>query len=161
MVPTKNVPAPSMPAPPPPRQRELHPAAADAVATYSQVWHENDRLLSENARLTQDNEVLRRTDAEKTAMISDLRRAVEETQRSADERVHKVETHHRDRLAESEKAKERYLRFAVSISERLRAAGDDIAAAHESAMEMANKSLDQTISELEVGMSKMLLPQKE
>src|SRR5215831_5544870 len=108
---------PMMPSTPPP-PRELHPAAADAVARYSRVWEENDRLAADNVRLTQDNEVLKRIDAEKTALISDLRRQLEDTQQKADDRVHRTETHFRERLAESERIKERYLRFAVSISER-------------------------------------------
>jgi hypothetical protein len=120
------------------RPRELHPAAAEAVARYNQVWEENDRLAAESAKLTGENEILRRVDAEKTALISDLRRTVEETQRGSDERLAKAENHFRQRLAESERAKERYLRYAVSISERLKACGDQIAAAHETAMEMAS-----------------------
>jgi hypothetical protein len=120
------------------RPRELHPAAAEAVARYNQVWEENDRLAAENAKLSGENEILRRVDAEKTALISDLRRTVEETQRGSDERLAKAESHFRARLAESERAKERYLRYAVSISERLKACGDQIAAAHDTAMEMAS-----------------------
>jgi hypothetical protein len=163
MVPTKTTPVPSMPPPPQrPRPRELHPAAADTIEKIHLVWEENERLSNENIRLSQDNEVLKRTDVEKTSIISDLRRQIEEAQRTGDERLEKSETHFRERLAESERSKERYLRFAVTISERLKAAGDDIAAAHESAMEMAHKSsLDQTVSELDAGIAKMIQQQKE
>jgi len=146
--------------PQPQSSRELHPEAADTIDRIYHVWDENKKLIIDNDRLTKDNEVLKRVDAEKTALISDLRRQIEETQQASDKRVHDTETHFRERLAESEKAKERYLRYAVSISERLKAAGDDIAAAHDAAMDMAGKSLDQTISEIETGMSR-IIQQKE
>jgi ribosomal protein L16 Arg81 hydroxylase len=120
-----------------PTKRDLHPAARDAVARYSEVWDENDRLTGEAVQLRGENEVLRRVDAEKTALISDLRRTLEESQRVTDQRVAKLEQDCRHRVAESERAKERYLRFAVAISERLKVCGDQIAAAHDSAMEMA------------------------
>jgi len=142
------------------RPRELHPAAADTIERIHLVWEENDKLRAENNQLTKDNEVLKRVDAEKTKLISDLRQQLDNTQKTTDIRVQDVETHFRERLAESERAKERYLRYAVSISERLKAAGDDITAAHEAAMDMAGKSLDQTISEIETGMAKMV-QQKE
>ena len=52
----------------------------------------------------------------------------------------KAETHLRERLAEAERNKERYLRYAVSISERLKSCGENIAAAHDIAMDMAQSS---------------------
>ena len=120
------------------RPRELHPAAAEAVARYSAVWDENEKLTAAITKLQNDNEILRRVDAEKTALISDLRRNLEETQRTSDDRVQRVELHFRDRLGQAERSKERYLRYAVAISERLKACGDQIAEAHASAMDMAN-----------------------
>jgi len=132
-----------------PQARELHPAARDAISRYSAVFDENDRLIEENAKLKGDNEVLRRVDAEKTALLSTLRQNLEEAQRAADERVQKTEAHFRERLADAERAKERYLRYAVTISERLKACGDQIAAAHDIAMEMANRPPDPPDKELE------------
>jgi len=119
------------------KRREMHPAAADAVARYSAVFDENELLRNENAELLNANEVLRRVDAEKSAIVADLRRIIDETQRAATEQVRAVEDHYRGRLTETERAKERYLRYAVSIAERLKACGDQIAAAHDTAMKMA------------------------
>jgi hypothetical protein len=115
----------------------LHPAAQDAIDRYSAIFDENDRLLNENKELRSENEMLRRVDAEKTALISDLRRATEESQGRTDLRIVKLEADYRQRIGESERAKERYLRYAVSISERLKACGEQITAAHEAAMDMA------------------------
>jgi hypothetical protein len=131
------------------RSRELHPAAAEAMARYTAVWEENDRLHEHNAKLAKENEVLRKVDAEKTALISDLRRTLEESQRSSDIRVNNVETHYRERLAEAERSKERYLRFAVAISERLEACVEDLSSAHKTAMDMASKIPDRALDEID------------
>jgi hypothetical protein len=135
----QQIPAPLVrpPVPPMPQKRELHPAAQEAVARYSAVWDENEKLAADAAQLRSENEVLRRVDAEKTALISDLRRSLEESQAQTDQRVSKIEEDSRRRVVEAEKAKERYLRYAVSISERLKACGDQIAAAHDIAIDMA------------------------
>ena len=131
--------APNMPIPQRRPQQQLPQAAAEAVARYAEVFEENERLSNECVKLRQENDTLRRVDAEKTALISDLRKAFEESQRTADARLAKAETEARYRLAESERAKERYLRYAVSISERLKTCGDQIAAAHDIAMELAHE----------------------
>jgi hypothetical protein len=131
------------------RPRELHPAAADTIERIHQVWDENERLVAENRTLSGDNEVLRRVDAEKSALISTLRQNLEDAQKTADDRVYKTEAHLRERLAEAERNKERYLRYAVTISERLKACGDQIAAAHDVAMDMASKVPDQQLDEVE------------
>jgi hypothetical protein len=150
---SQKVAAPPVPVPTMQRPRELHPAAAEAVAKYNQVWEENDRLLAENAKLHGENDVLRRVDAEKTALISTLRQNLEDAQKMADDRVLKTEMHLRDRLAESERSKERYLRYAVTISERLKACGDQITAAHDIAMEMGHNVPDQQLNQIEAAIT--------
>jgi DNA-binding ferritin-like protein len=143
------------------RHRELHPAAAEAVARYSAVWDENEKLIAETTKLRSDNEMLHRVDAEKTALISDLRRCLEDSARAADERVARVELHLRERLADAERSKERYLRYAVAIAERLKACGDQITEAHNSAMEMANTTpMDSAEHKIDEEMRKLLDEQK-
>ena len=88
-------------------------------------------LREENAKLQRENEMLRRVDAEKTAIIADLRRNFEASVRASDDRIAMAEAHFRERLAESERNKEIYLRFAVSINERLNSGIDQIMAARE------------------------------
>ena len=75
--------------------------------------------------------MLRRVDAEKTAIIADLRRNFEASVRASDDRIAMAEAHFRERLAESERNKEIYLRFVVSINERLNSGIDQIMAARE------------------------------
>ena len=60
-----------------------------------------------------------------------------DSQHQADERIYKIEEHFRGRLAESERIKERYLRYAVAIAERLKGCADQISKAHSSALELA------------------------
>jgi hypothetical protein len=115
----------------------LHPAAQDAIDRYSAIFDENDRLINEAKELRNENEMLRRVDGEKTALISDLRRMIEDNQHMNDQRIAKLEIDYRQRVTDAERAKERYLRFAVAISERLKVCGDQISAAHETAMDMA------------------------
>ena len=50
---------------------------------------------------------------------------------ASDNRIAMAEAHFRERLAESERNKEIYLRFAVSINERLNSGIDQIMAARE------------------------------
>jgi hypothetical protein len=125
------------------RQRELHPVAAEAMAKYTAVWEENDRLIEENQQLRKDNEALRAIDNEKSVLISNLRDVGQEAQRMSDDRIEKLEMHYRERLAEVERAKESYLRYAVTISERLKIGAENITQAHKIAMEMASKVDDQ------------------
>jgi predicted translin family RNA/ssDNA-binding protein len=117
----------------------MHPAVAETMSRYAEVWDENDKLRDENVQLVKDNEVLQRLDQEKSTLIIDLRRTLEETQRTSDDRLHKAEVHFRERLAEAERAKERYLRYAVSISERIQGCISDLEAAHSTSMEMAHQ----------------------
>jgi hypothetical protein len=126
----------------------MHPAVAETMSRYAEVWDENDRLRDANIQLIKDNEVLQRLDQEKSALIKDLRHTLEETQKTSDERLHKAEVHHRERLTEAERAKERYLRYAVSISERIRGCISDLEAAHSTSMEMANQSSAEIESEI-------------
>lgn len=140
------------------RQRDLHPAAVEAVTRYSQVWDENDRLVQENQRLRNDNEMLQRLDKEKTALINDLRQQIIDLQHRAEERLTRSETYHRERLAEADKSKERYLRYAVSINERLRACIDQIHAAHNLALEMAQKKPQQLEEEINVTVEQLKKP---
>ena len=51
--------------------------------------------------------------------------------RASDDRIAMAEAHFRERLAESERNKEIYLRFVVSINERLNSGIDQIMAARE------------------------------
>lgn len=156
---------PARPAPPPPEaqlpSRELHPAAQEAVARYSAVWDENDRLRADNQRLEGENDVLRKVDAEKSSMLSDLRRTLEETQRAADDRVNRTEAHFRERLVAAELGKERYLRYAVTLSERLKACSEQIAAAHDVAMEMANTKgqLDRVEDDIAAEIARLAKPE--
>jgi len=122
------------------RPREIHPAVTEFHNKYAQVWDENDRLIAENIRLTKENEVLRQLDAEKSALIDSLRKTAEEAHRTTDARMAAQETHFRERVAEAERAKERYLRFAVSMSERVQSCISDLQATHDLAMEMAHGS---------------------
>jgi len=122
------------------RPREVHPAVTEFQNRYAQIWDENDRLVADNTRLTKENEVLRQLDAEKSALIDSLRKTAEETQRTTDARLVAQEAHFRDRVAEAERAKERYLRFAVSMSERVQSCISDLQATHDLAMEMAHGS---------------------
>ena len=121
------------------RPREMHPAVAETLSRYAEVWEENDKLREENSRLQKDNEVLQKLDQEKTALIVDLRKTLDQTQKTSDERLHKAEVHFRERLAEAERAKERYLRYAVSISERIQGCISDLEAAHSISMDMAHQ----------------------
>jgi hypothetical protein len=128
--------------------RKMHPAVAETMSRYAEVWDENDRLHNANVQLIKDNEVLQRLDQEKSALIVDLRHTLEETQKASDERLHKAEAHHRERLAEAERAKERYLRYAVSISERIQGCISDLEAAHSTSMEMAHTPSDKVLDEV-------------
>src|SRR5215467_8100771 len=96
--------------PPQPRSREVHPAVTEFQNRYAQMWDDNEELRASNTRLINENEMLRRLDAEKTALVSSLRQTLEDSQRSTEERLSKQEHHFRERLAEAERAKERYLR---------------------------------------------------
>jgi hypothetical protein len=140
-----------------PRERQLHPAAQAAAAEYSAVWTENDFLRNENQRLKNEIDVARKVDEEKSALISDLRVRVADAQTSADERVDKIETHFRERLADAERAKERYLRYAVGIRERLKACREMITTADAEALEMAHNepaNIDQEIKGIIAGLTK-------
>ena len=86
--------------------------------------------------------MLRRVDAEKTAIIADLRRNFEASVRASDDRIAMAEAHFRERPAESERNKEIYLRFAVSINERLNSGIDQIMAAREIARQLAHETAD-------------------
>jgi hypothetical protein len=86
--------------------------------------------------------MLRRVEAEKTAIIADLRRNFEASVRASDDRIAMAEAHFRERLAESERNKEIYLRFAVSINERLNSGIDQIMAAREIARQLAHETAD-------------------
>ena len=86
--------------------------------------------------------MLRRVDAEKTAIIADLRRNFEASVRASDDRIAMAEAHFRERLAESERNKEIYLRFTVSINERLNSGIDQIIAAREIARQLARETAD-------------------
>src|SRR5262245_28042247 len=149
---------PPVPAKPTPVQpRELHPAAQAAAAQYSAVWEENDILRAENQRLKNEVEVARNLDAEKTALLSNLRQQLDDAQRHGDERVYQIEAHFRDRLAQAERSKERYLRYAVGISERLKVCADQIAEAHAGAMEMANTApLDAAEQKIEAEVKELI-----
>jgi hypothetical protein len=125
------------------QRRELHPAAAEAAARYSQVWEENDSLRAENNRLRNELDVARNLDVEKTALLSDLRQTLADSQARNDDRMYKIEAHFRERLAESERNKERYLRYATAIAERLKGITDQIVAAHSAAMDMASAEHEQ------------------
>jgi regulator of replication initiation timing len=119
------------------RPREVHPAVTEFQNRYAQVWEENDRLREENAKLRADNEVLRRVDAEKTAIISDLRRNFEESVRASDDRIGMAEAHFHDRLAAAERDRETYRRYACGIAERIKGCVEQLGAAHDAAMDMA------------------------
>ena len=56
-------------------------------------------LREENAKLQSENEMLRRVDAEETAIIADLRRNFEASVRASDDRIAMAEAHFRERLA--------------------------------------------------------------
>ena len=127
------------------RPKEMHPAVAEAMGRYAAIWEENDELRAENGKLQQENDVLRKLDQEKSALIDSLRSGIAEAQKVTDQRLSAQETHYRERLAEAERAKERYLRFAVSMSERVESCMSDLQATHDLAMEMAH----QTPSEIE------------
>jgi hypothetical protein len=147
------------PAPPPSmvQPRELHPAAKAAAAQYSAVWEENDILRAENQRLKNEIDVARNLDIEKTAMLSDMRARLDEAGRSADDRVAKVELHYRDRLAEAERAKERYLRYAVGIGERIKGCLEQLAGAHAHAMDMADSTpIDAAVHKIDAAMKEMV-----
>ena len=122
------------------RSREMHPAVQEAMGRYAQIWEENDKLRDENARLAHENDVLRKLDIEKSGLIDSLRAGIAEGQKVTDQRLGTQETHYRERLAEAERAKERYLRFAVSMSERVQSCISDLKATHDLAMEMAHQN---------------------
>jgi hypothetical protein len=127
----------------------MHPAVQEAMGRYAAIWEENDELRVENGKLAKDNEVLRKLDQEKTALIASLRATLEEAQKTTDARLSKQEAHFRERLAEVERAKERYLRYAVGISERLQACISDLQAANEAAMDMARHPGDDALDEVQ------------
>jgi hypothetical protein len=97
-----------MPQQPAPQARALHPAAAEAAATYSQMCEDLDRAVNEANALRTDNEVLRRQCAE-------LARSVD-YERSQ---------------------KERYLRYSVKVKQRLGDIADDVAKANAEAIDAA------------------------
>src|SRR5215467_9287203 len=111
------------------RPREVHPAVTEFQNRYAQIWDENDRLREDNVRLSHENDVLRKLDVEKSGLIDSLRTALTEAQRTTDQRLGAQEAHFRERLAEAERAKERYLRYAVSISTDIKACISNLEAA--------------------------------
>jgi hypothetical protein len=135
------------------RPREMHPAVQEAMGRYAAIWEENDELRVENGKFEKDNEVLRKLDQEKSALIVSLRSALEEAQKTTDARLSKQEAYFRERLAESERAKERYLRYAVAISERIQGCISDLQVANDSAMDMARSPSEQTLDEVQKAIS--------
>ena len=129
------------------RSREMHPAVQEAMGRYAAIWEENDEFRSENGKLQKENEVLRKLDAEKSALIESLRAAILESQKTTDARLSAQETHYRERLAEIERAKERYLRYAVSISTDIKACISNLEAADATAMEMAKTPLERHLED--------------
>jgi hypothetical protein len=110
---------------------EFFPPIESARQESNRAHGSLERAREENAKLQSENEMLRRVDAEKTAIIADLRRNFEASVRASDDRIAMAEAHFRERPAESERNKEIYLRFAVSINERLNSGIDQITAARE------------------------------
>jgi len=118
----------------------MHPAVQEAMGRYAAIWEENDELRTENGKLQKENEVLRSLDKEKSDLIASLRKTAEDAQTAFDARLNQAESHLRERLAEAERAKERYLRYAVSMSERIQSSITDLQAMHDVAMDMAHSS---------------------
>jgi len=135
------------------RPREMHPAVQEAMGRYAQIWEENDKLRDDNIRLAHENDVLRKLDTEKSALIESLRAGMVEAQKITDQRLAAQETHYRGRLAEAERAKERYLRYAVSISTDLKAAIQNLEAADQTAMDMAHTPSDKQLSEIDAAIA--------
>jgi hypothetical protein len=131
------------------RPREVHPAVTEFHNRYAKIWEDNDALRGENDRLTKENEVLRKLDAEKSALIESLRQGLVEAQRVTDQRMGTQETHFRERLAEAERAKERYLRYAVSISTDIKSCIQNLEAADQTAMEMAYSPSEKTLTDID------------
>jgi hypothetical protein len=127
----------------------MHPAVAEAMGRYAAIWEENDELRAENGKLQQENEVLRKLDKEKSAIIDSLRAGIAEAQKVADQRLSGQEIHYRERLAEAERAKERYLRYAVSISTDIKACITNLEAADQTAMEMAHSPGENALQEVD------------
>jgi len=154
--PTPPVARPSEPTPPS-RPRELHPVAQEYMARYAAVWDENDALRAENERLKSEIEVARKLDEARTTMLNDLQQQLADAVRNGDKRVEAIELHFRDRLAQAERSKERYLRYAVGIGEQLKSCADHIATAHASAMEMSNTApLDEAEKKIEAEMKDLV-----
>jgi len=131
------------------RPREMHPAVQEAMGRYAAIWEENDELRTENGKLQKENDVLRKLDQEKSALIDSLRAGIAEAQKVTDQRLSTQETHYRERLAEAERAKERYLRYAVSISTDIKACITSLEAADQTAMEMAHSPGKKQLDEVE------------
>jgi hypothetical protein len=131
------------------RPKEMHPAVAEAMGRYAQIWEENDELRTENGNLQKENDVLRKLDAEKSALIESLRIAITEAQRVTDQRLSTQEAYYRERLAEAERAKERYLRYAVSISTDIKACITSLEAADTTAMEMAHSPGEKALKDID------------
>jgi DNA-binding Lrp family transcriptional regulator len=121
---------------------QLSPGAAEEIARYSAVWEQNAALHEENGKLRAENEMLRRLDAEKTAIISDLRRNFEETVRASDDRIAIAEAHFHERIAEADRNKEVYLRYTMQFNERLTSGIEQFMAAREIAKKLAYETED-------------------
>jgi hypothetical protein len=131
------------------RPREIHPAVTEFQNNYARVWEDNDRLREENSRLIHDNEVLRQVDKEKSALIETLRASIVEAQKVADQRLATQEEHYRGRLTEAERHRERYMRYAVSMSTDLKSAISNLEAADATAMEMAHSPGEKALTDVE------------
>jgi hypothetical protein len=127
----------------------MHPVAAEAMSRYAQVWDDNERLRRDNNELIRENEVLRGVDKEKSDLIVELRRTLEETISRSDARILGAETHYREEVSVVKRSMERYLRYAVSINERINGCIQDLQAAHEISMDMAHQPTDQPVKNQE------------
>jgi len=135
------------------RPREMHPAVQEAMGRYAAIWEENDELRTENGNLAKENEVLRQIDREKSALIDSLRTAIAEAQKVTDQRLSVQEAHYRERLGQAELAKERYLRYAVSISTDIKSCIQSLEAADATAMDMANSPGEKQLSEIDAAIA--------
>lgn len=135
---------------------QLSPDAAEQIARFQQVWHENAAVRAENEKLRGENEMLRRLDAEKTAIISDLRRNIEDTIRAGDDRMAMAEAHFRDQIAEERRNKEVYLRYTMQFNQELTGGIEHFMTAREIAKKLAYETEDKRDSTGELAPPKKL-----
>jgi len=142
---------------PPRNPKEMHPVAAEAMSRFAQVYDDNERLRRDNHELVKENEVLRGVDKEKGDLIAALQAQNVDVINRCDARVLGLENHFRQQLIVAEHAKEKYLRYAVALAERINSCVADLQVALETATEMAKvepkdvaiKDIDRLVKEVE------------